>query len=181
MMFPSILPPASTSLERAVEQLTVRLNGVDVDLPSRLWNPEICPPDMLPWMAWGLSLDAWDSTWPESIRRSRVASAIAIARKKGTAASVRSVIASFGGSVAIREWWQMEPPGTPHTFSLVMNLGDPDAPVSGSFVDQVIAEVTRVKPVRSHFTFTLGLNGAALIGLIAATRPIIYARIDCVA
>ena len=179
MTIPSILPPASTRLERAVEQLTMRLGNVDVDLPSKLWNPQICPPEMLPWMAWGLSLDAWDSNWSEAIRRSRVASAIAIARQKGTAAAVRSVIASFGGSVAIREWWQMDPPGTPHTFHLVMNLGDPSAPVSGAFVDQVIAEVTRVKPVRSHFDFTLGINASARIGLFGAARPIIYARIDC--
>jgi hypothetical protein len=43
------------------------------------------------------------------IKRERVRKAIAIARRKGTAESVRSVVASFGGSVAIREWWQSEP------------------------------------------------------------------------
>jgi phage tail P2-like protein len=44
----------------------------------------------------------------QSIKRERVRKAIAIARRKGTE-SVRSVVASFGGSVAIREWWQSEP------------------------------------------------------------------------
>jgi hypothetical protein len=57
----------------------------------------------------GLSLDNWSTDWPESIKRERVRKAIAIARRKGTAESVRSVVASFGGSVAIREWWQSEP------------------------------------------------------------------------
>jgi phage tail P2-like protein len=57
----------------------------------------------------GLSLDNWSTDWPESIKRERVRKAIAIARRKGTAQSVRTVVASFGGSVAIREWWQSEP------------------------------------------------------------------------
>jgi phage tail P2-like protein len=74
-----------------------------------VWSPDDCPLDLLPWLAWGLSLDNWSTDWPESIKRERVRKAIAIARRKGTAESVRSVVASFGGSVAIREWWQSEP------------------------------------------------------------------------
>ncbi|RZA27324.1 MAG: phage tail protein I, partial [Proteobacteria bacterium] len=41
----------------------------------------------------------------------------AIQRRKGTASSVRDVVRSFGGSLALREWWQMAPRGDPHTFS----------------------------------------------------------------
>jgi phage tail P2-like protein len=106
---------------------------------------------------------------------------IAIARRKGTAESVRSVVASFGGSVAIREWWQSEPRGLPHTFSLILNLDSAGAPASAAFVDQVIAEVNRAKPARSTFTFTQGLTAQAGIGLVAALRPTIYARLSCTA
>jgi phage tail P2-like protein len=111
-----------------------------------VWSPDDCPLDLLPWLAWGLSLDNWSTDWPESIKRERVRKAIAIARRKGTAGSVRSVVASFGGSVAIREWWQSEPRGLPHTFSLILNLDSAGAPASAAFVDQVIAEVNRAKP-----------------------------------
>jgi P2-related tail formation protein len=94
---------------------------------------------------------------------------------------VRAVVQSFGGSVAIREWWQMEPKGIPHTFSLVINLEQQGVPASAAFVDQVIAEVSRAKPVRSHFTFTQGITAKASVGLIAAIRPTIYARLSCTA
>ncbi|MDK4808151.1 MAG: phage tail protein I, partial [Novosphingobium aromaticivorans] len=114
-------------------------------------------------------------------KRERVRKAIAIARRKGTAESVRSVVASFGGSVAIREWWQSEPRGLPHTFSLILNLDSAGAPASAAFVDQVIAEVNRAKPARSTFTFTQGLTAQAGIGLVAALRPTIYARLSCMA
>lgn len=180
MTRPTLLPPGSTALEKAIEQAAAQL--LDIGAPVRdVWSPDRCPVDLLPWLAWGLSVDTWSSDWSEGIKRARVREAIPIARQKGTAASVRAVIASFGGSVAIREWWQMAPRGDPHTFSLLLNLDRPDAPASAAFVEQVIAEVQRVKPLRSHFTFTQGLSARANVGLVAVARPAIYARLSCAA
>jgi len=178
--FPSILPPNSTALEKALEQVAAGL--LDIPVPIRsVRSADDCPINLLPWEAWGRSLDNWSSDWPEAIKRARVRNAIPIARQKGTSASVRAVVQSFGGSVAIREWWQMEPKGIPHTFSLVINLEQQGVPASAAFVDQVIAEVSRAKPVRSHFTFTQGITAKASVGLIAAIRPTIYARLSCTA
>jgi len=178
--YPSILPPNSTTLEKALEQVAAGL--LDIPVPIRsVRSADDCPINLLPWEAWGRSLDNWSSDWPEAIKRARVRNAIPIARQKGTAASVRAVVQSFGGSVAIREWWQMEPKGIPHTFSLVINLEQQGVPASAAFVDQVIAEVSRAKPVRSHFTFTQGITAKASVGLIAAIRPTIYARLSCTA
>jgi hypothetical protein len=41
--------------------------------------------------------------------------------------------------------------------------------------------VNRAKPARSTFTFTQGLTAQAGIGLVAALRPTIYARLSCTA
>lgn len=180
MTYPSILPPGSTALEKALEQVAAGL--LNIPTPIRAVRSAYdCPIDLLPWEAWGRSLDNWSADWSEEIKRERVRQAIPIARQKGTAASVRSVVESFGGSVALREWWQMEPKGDPFTFSLVMNFDRQGVAASPEFVDQVIAEVARVKPVRSHFIFTQGITAAAGVGLIAAVRPTIYARLPCAA
>jgi phage tail P2-like protein len=145
-----------------------------------VWSPDDCPLDLLPWLAWGLSLDNWSTDWPENIKRERVRKAIAIARRKGTAdRCARSSPASAArwrsanGGRASR--------GLPHTFSLILNLDSAGAPASAAFVDQVIAEVNRAKPARSTFTFTQGLTAQAGIGLVAALRPTIYARLSCTA
>ncbi|AIT79105.1 phage tail protein I [Novosphingobium pentaromativorans] len=180
MTYPSLLPLGSTPLEAALEQVGATRLDIATAIRS-VWSPDDCPIELLPWLAWGLSLDNWSTSWPEGIKRERVRQAISIARRKGTAESVRAVIASFGGSVAIREWWQSEPKGDPHTFSLVLNLDHADAPASAAFVDQVIAEVSRAKPVRSTFTFTQGINTQAGVGLVAAVRPTIFARLSCTA
>ena len=178
---PSILPPTSTALERALEQASARIGDIDVDLPTRLWNPATCPADMLPWLAWGLSMDSWDNRWPEPVRRQRVASAIAIQRRKGTAKSVFDVVDSFGGALVLKEWWQYDPPADPHTFTISLTVGGGLAPLPASYIDDIIAEVTRTKPVRSHFTFTQGLEATAGIRLAAVARPALLTRLTATA
>lgn len=171
------LPPNSTALEQALAALTTRLEAIPTPLPS-LWDADRCPVDQLPWMAWALSLDDWQPDWSTAVKRERVRSAIAIQRRKGTANSVRMVVQSFGGSVAIREWWQTEPRGEPHTFDLSLTLTGADGQSASSrFVDQVIAEVERTKPVRSHFTFTQGFQAEARIGVFAVARVAVYRRL----
>ena len=175
----SIVPPNSTALEAAVDLLTAaRLDGVSSPLRS-LWSAEDCPEDLLPWLAWALSIDQWDPAWPERTRRMRVAEAIAVQRRKGTYDSVDRVIRAFGGNMSLREWWQADPPETPHTFAVTVSLpgqGEGSAP-SAAVVDGVIAEIAATKPLRSHFTFTLAQRALARIGLRAVSRPVTYARL----
>lgn len=175
----SLLPPNSTALERAADFLAAARMG-DLDVPLRaLWSAQECPEELLPWLAWALSLDSWSSDWPINVRRARVASAIAIQRRKGTAQSVDDVIASFGGSVVLREWFETVPSGDPHTFQLDLVVGGGGAAIDDEFISAVIAEVNRTKPVRSHFTFNAGERALGSIGLLGAARPQVYARLAC--
>lgn len=177
---PSLLPPNATALERALEMLAAtRLDGIGTPL-RETWSANNCPENLLPWLAWGLSIDQWSADWPLHIRRARVASAIDIQRRKGTPKSVVDVVNSFGGNVKVREWFEMEPRGEPHTFSLSVSLGGQGgAAPTADFIDSVIAEVSRTKPVRSHFDFTVAVATRAAIGLRAVARPVIYARLRC--
>ena len=176
-MAPSILPPNRTALELATDLLLAdRLDGVGTPLRD-LWSAQDCPADLLPWLAWALSIDQWDPAWPERTRRARVAQAIAVQRRKGTRDSVRRVIAAFGGNFTLREWWQNSPPGVPHTFAVTLSLpADSDAPTA-ALIDAVVAEIDAAKPLRSHFTFTLAQRAQGGIGLRAVLRPVTYARL----
>jgi phage tail P2-like protein len=177
----TLLPPNATPLERAVEQTTARLSDVPVPI-ALIADPDRCPVALLPYLAWALSIDTWSADWPEAVKRARVRSAIAIQRRKGTAASVRDVVASFGGGVALREWWQTEPRGRPHTFDLVVSLDGVVRPeATAAYADAVIGEVARTKPVRSAFTFSQALTAEGAMGAIAAARPAIFARLNFVA
>ncbi|WP_313539755.1 phage tail protein I [Sphingomonas sp.] len=176
-----LLPPNSTALERALEAAGARAGELPVPLRD-LFNPDTCPLPLLPYLAWAVSIDAWSTDWPEAVKRARVRRAIEIQRHKGTASSVRAVVESFGGAVALREWWQLDPPGPPHTFTMAVELsGNDGAPATAAFADAVINEVRRTKPVRSHFTFTQGLRFGGGTGLIAVARPVVFARLTLAA
>lgn len=65
MTYPTLLPPSSTELEKALEQVAFGLT--DLATPVRdIWSPTTCPIALLPWLAWGLSVDVWDSNWTEA-------------------------------------------------------------------------------------------------------------------
>ncbi|MBA0371155.1 phage tail protein I [Stenotrophomonas maltophilia] len=174
----SLLPPNATTLERTAEAVTARSFDIDT-VVGLLWNPATCPENLLPWLAWTMSVDTWRNSWPLAVKRARVANSLIVQRRKGTARSIADVVDSFGGVVDITEWWQTTPRGAPHTFALTLTLGGQDGETTtAQYVDDVIAEVNFTKPVRSHFTFTQGINLAARVGVIAATRAAVFVRLQ---
>lgn len=171
-----LLPPNRTPLETHVAQGLSRLSKIPVPI-HQLWNPHTCPVALLPWLAWSLNLETWDSGWSEALKRQQVAAAINIARHKGTAKSVRDVVASFGSHLTLREWWQTHPRGEPYTFSLVLTLGD-GVPHTAAFQQQIRQRIDSVKPVRAHYTLTAGIRAESTLGLLAVGRSFIYCRLE---
>jgi phage tail P2-like protein len=174
----SLLPPNASGLERAVAQVIVDMLTIQTPIAT-LCNPDTVPLELLPWLAWSLSVTSWKSYWPEQVKRNVVRRAIDIARHRGTAQSVIDVTEAFGGHVTIREWWQTEPKGVPRTFDLVLTLsGQSGQEATAQYVDDVIGEVRRTKPATAHFTFTQGLQVSGGIGVIAVARVLAYARLQ---
>lgn len=177
----SLLPPNASFLERGLEAATARASEVAVDF-APLWDPDTCPVNLLPYLAFALSIDSWAPEWPEATKRARIRTAIDIHRHKGTAKSIRDIIAPFGAQIALREWWQTSPAGTPHTFSVLLSLtGTTGGAPSAQLIDQVIDEIRRTKPVRSHFTFGQAISVTGGIRPVAAARPALFQRFTMIA
>lgn len=172
----SLLPPNATATEQAIEAVTEGTTRLPVPL-RELWNPDTCPAELLPWLAWALSLDTWKDYWPDAVKRQRIKAAITIQRQKGTVKSVRDVVDSFGGDLALKEWWQQDPPRPPHTFDLVLEVGSA-FDVTDEYQLDIIKEVDRTKPVRSHYTLSLAMQAESDIGAVAAARVINYRRLQ---
>ncbi|NSX15617.1 phage tail protein I [Cupriavidus taiwanensis] len=174
----SLLPPNTTPLERYLAETNARLGAVPSPLRT-LMRPAEIPASVLPWLAWHMGVDAWKAYWPDQIKRARVKAAIPIARKNGTAAAVREVVAAFGANIALREWWQETPKGTPGTFSLVLTISGRDGQAAtAAFVADVIAEIDRTKPVRAHYTVTQGLQAQGGLAFGGGARAAIYTRLS---
>ena len=98
-LLPSVLPPNATLFERNMESAGWRLRNKGPAGIRALWNPQTIPAALLPWLAWGLGVDAWDTTWDDGKKRAVVASALADHRVDGTLAGVRRVTEFYGGTV----------------------------------------------------------------------------------
>jgi phage tail P2-like protein len=165
----SLLPPNSTLLERALEQAAAHIDEIPYPL-DLLWDPQRCPVQLLPWLAWGLSVDSWDPEWSEQDKRDAVANSIALHYTKGTPASVKSVLDRFDQLLELVEWHQATPRADPHTFEVRLPIAGDDVEPGGrrataAFADAIVREVARVKPAREHFILaqTLALTSAVAI------------------
>ncbi|SHH06402.1 phage tail protein I [Bradyrhizobium erythrophlei] len=86
-----VLAPNATEYERTLASQVDRL--LNMDIPIRvLWDPWKCPENLLPYLAWALSVDIWDSSWPLTKRRSVVANAIKHHQVKGTLQAIETYI-----------------------------------------------------------------------------------------
>ena len=77
-----LLPANATALERALSDAAGMQHNPEV--LATLWDAATCPVQLLPWLAWALSVDEWDEAWPEARKRQAVLQSVQLHRKKGT-------------------------------------------------------------------------------------------------
>lgn len=179
----TLLPPNVTPLERALEAAAARIADVPAPLEP-LWNPATCPPELLPWLAWGVSVDFWDPDWSIDTKRTAVADSISRHRRKGTPAAIDTVLTYFDELLELVEWHQTLPRGRPHTFDIVSpTLVENGVAVGGervtaAFVETVVREVGRVKPLREHFRFVQSLVADTTVFIAGAAAVHGFDRFD---
>ena len=142
----SLLPPNATAFERALEAAPDR----NIDIPIRkLWSSADCPAALLPYLAWALGVEEWDSDWPEPVKRAAVANAIRIHREKGTLAGLKRVLDTAGAEYEYVE----RPAGVPMTARLsILNS-------NAVYLPDVARAVNRVK--RASLDLDIELLSAA--------------------
>lgn len=128
-----LLPPNATPPERALSLAT----GREVQVPiKQLWSPATCPAAVLPWLAWALSVDEWDSTWPVETQRQVIAASIEQHRKKGTVGALRRALQRLGYEVEIDE-----ATGVAYTFRLRFKVGA-GGTAGGAVIEDAVARAS---------------------------------------
>jgi hypothetical protein len=95
---PHLLPPNATRFEVALDRCEDGTLNIPVPLRD-LWRPETCPAHLLPFLAWGLSVDLWEEDWPEGRKRRICAEALKLHRLKGTLDGVKRLLAYIDARV----------------------------------------------------------------------------------
>lgn len=91
----SLLPHNTTALERAAEQSDALIERARAPLQT-IWDAERAPPQLLPWLAWAVGVDDWDTDWSNQQKRAAIDQAIPIRRKRGTVWAVRRTLEALG-------------------------------------------------------------------------------------
>lgn len=120
---PTLLPPASTPVERKLSQVGADIEAVPLPIRS-LRRASTAPIALLPWLAWERSVDRWDDAWPDLAKRKALANSFRIHQIKGTIGALRRVVEPLGYLLEVTEWHQMTPEGTRGTFRLTIGVLD---------------------------------------------------------
>lgn len=103
----SLLPPNATATEQAIEQLAVERLALGVPI-DQLWTARDVPDAVLGYLAWALSVDEWDSDWPESRKRAVIGESVAVHRRKGTPWAIKRSLELMGyGTAELTEYATM--------------------------------------------------------------------------
>lgn len=170
----SLLPINASSLLKDLERAGDKI--LDLKTANRLvFNPDLAPENILPWIGWALSIDAWSDDWSLETKRKMIRNSLILHKIKGTKGAVKKALEIIGISAQITEWWEVEPKLTPHTFGLVAYLNDNLAYDSKIIITQdtqkkLINLINNVKPLRSHLDFKLGMKFGSVLFYQATFR-----------
>lgn len=142
-----LLPPNATAQERALSEAIARVSDVPL-LVRESWDPDTCPAELLPWLAWAYSVDAWDVEWTEQEKRDVIRASLDVHKHKGTIGAIDRALKPLGYLIEVIEWWETTPKGEPYTFSIVMGTGS--KPVTEELYKKAERIVLTYKNLRSH-------------------------------
>lgn len=146
-----LLPLNATPQERAVAATASRVSDVPM-LARESWDPDTCPAQLLPWLAWARSVDKWDTNWTEQQKRDAIKASVYVHRHKGTPSAMQSALDALGYDLDLVEWHQLTPKGDPYTFGMVIDVMETGVPSEAVF-DQLTDVANAAKNVRSHLKF----------------------------
>ncbi|MBV6818202.1 phage tail protein I [Rahnella sp. PD12R] len=166
-----LLPSGSSPLELAAAQACAELAQISVPLKT-LWNPQTCPTKFLPYLAWALSVDSWDSEWPAATKRSVIQSAWFIHQHKGTISAIKRVVEPLGYVINVSEWWQTgDPPGT-----FKLDIGVLESGIDEAMYEEMERLIDDAKPASRHLiglTITQDVPGTIYLGSAACDAEIL--------
>lgn len=145
-MTKSLLPPNGTPLERNLEEVIERSSDIQVPYGS-LWDPDSCPIEALPWLAWAVGVQEWSSAWPEGRKRAVVGAAMGVRRRAGTAAAVREAVETLDiEGIEYSEWHEYG--GDPGTYRITATLEERG--MDQAQYDELVRVIERASRLSAH-------------------------------
>lgn len=155
----------------------LRLVAGNVDIPALYDSVDRLTGEQLDHLAVQWDATVWRDSWPVVMKRSVFKATVREKRKKGTVSAVREALSSIQSACTIEEWWQTEPKGEPHTFTIFATLGKIEGTLDSEMQEDLFALIDDAKPVRSWYKFVVTRDYHGGIGMTALIRPVTCARV----
>jgi phage tail P2-like protein len=165
--FRTLLPPGSYREERAMEQAgTEQILSLDTNMVRLVKNPDTCPAELLPWLAWEFAVDFWEDSWSEEEKRQVIKDAAYVHQHRGTAGAVRRSLGAVSLPTTVVEWWEDEPKKAPYTFRIEVYS---QQAIDEALYQRIRRQVDKAKNLRSLLSTIdviadLGANGMYYTG-----------------
>lgn len=123
-----LLPSNADVFERELAALSAELDAIDPIAIETIWDAWRCPAALLPWLAWALSVDVWDDSWAEPVKRQAIADSPDYHRIKGTVQAVTAALALANRPFELTEWFDQLPMGRRGTTRVFIETTLDDVP-----------------------------------------------------
>jgi len=168
-VFVSKLPPSASKMERVMEQVFwEEIVLIERDIQN-FYDPYACRADLLPYLAWEMSVDYWDENWSEQTKRDVIAASNPIHTKKGTRYALDKSIESIrDDGLSVTEWFEDTDNLAPGYFRV--NLEARNSDIDENTVPQIYKAVKNAKNTRSHLesiSVTSQINNPVNIGVLS--------------
>ena len=182
--FKTLLPPNATELEKAVEESCFRSTNLEAAIHT-LWNPgkeegsslvakeaEACPVDLLPYLAWALGIEIWNSAWSEEEKRWIIKKYLHIRRVRGTLEALKLAYEALGVSLVVKEWWEegFEGERRPYWFEVNLYIRSNSVIVNEENRKLIRWMTDRLKPLRSQYDLNIVFTMESFVGAACIAR-----------
>ena len=148
-MSDDLLPSNATLAEKALAATTKRIDDVRAAVRD-VWDPDTCPENLLPWLAWAFSVDDWKPSWTVQQKREVIRKSIRVHRYKGTIGAVKEALGALGFDAQVVEWFNQIPAADPYTF--IVNLTASQYGWTQNDLQLILSVIYSSKNLRSHLT-----------------------------
>ena len=144
----TLLPPNASLLLRDFEDAVSVRHYLLQNNPLRYMNnPDKCPAEILPWLAWAMSVDVWNNDWLVATKRSVIRQSVQVHKLKGTIGALKRALSAFMfADIKVEEWFEYD--GDPFTFRVYAKLFEN----GHSLLEMglVFSTIMQTKNLRSH-------------------------------
>ena len=126
-----------------------------------------------------MDVDVWRDNWDATKKRTVLLASYDVKRHAGTVGAVRTILRSLGATVLLKEWWELSPKGTPHTFTLtaIASPASGNSTLTDEEQEDLVRAIDRAKPVRSHYELVIATAHTGGINISGNYRHAVQARL----